>query len=744
MKNQSELVRALKKELAAKEKELADQKWVFEQILQSPTWRLTAPVRALVNRFRSLNGRHSPATSADLPSPTENHSEPSIVEFDPVAEFKESFSALHRSALDTFLASGAVLELPASDKPSVSIVLVLFNRAELTLACLRSIAEEHGEPLEVVIVDNASSDNTNLLLERIHGARILRNTENRHFLAAVNQAARECRGEYILLLNNDAQLLPGALRNALATIRSAEDIGAVGGKILLLDGLLQEAGSVVWRDGSCAGYGRGDNPMAPMYNFRRDVDYCSGAFLLTRRSSWERLGGFDESFKPAYYEETDYCMRLWRNGLRVVYEPAVAIAHYEFASSPSTAGAVSLQAAHQALFAERHRADLNTRTMPSPEALLAARSRHTGQRVLFIDDRVPHLWLGSGFPRAHALFRALQSEGCFVTLYPLAVIEEPWDEVYSDFPREVEVMTGWGIGMLESFFRSRRNYYATVIVSRPHNMQHFLPVFRGHPEWFAKVKVVYDAEALFTSRTVTLRQLAGNPMAQEEANAAFAEEVACAEAANLVIAVSEGERQTFLSHGVSRVEVVGHSIDSLAAPRGFEGRDGLLFVGAVYEDDSPNADSLIWFLSEILPLIHATLSGLRLTIAGVNRSERIRQLAGPQVTITGRIPDLGDLYATSKVFIAPTRFAAGIPHKIHEAAANGLPVAATRLLATQLGWTERELAIADDAAAFAAQCIELCTNADRWRLQRDAALARAREECSPSAFKRQVARILAG
>src|SRR6185436_15403780 len=122
-----------------------------------------------------------------------------------------------------------------------------------------------------------------------------------------------------------SQLLTGALQNALTTIKTSAGIGAVGGKILLLDGTLQEAGSVVWQDGSCTGYGRGDNPLAPMYNFRRDVDYCSGAFLLTPAKVWKELRGFDEAFKPAYYEETDYCMRLWQRGLRVVYEPTSTI-----------------------------------------------------------------------------------------------------------------------------------------------------------------------------------------------------------------------------------------------------------------------------------------------------------------------------------------------------------------------------------------------------------------------------------
>ena len=190
--------------------------------------------------------------------------------------------------------------------------------------------------MEIIIVDNNSHDETSLLLDRLRGARIIRNAENRNFLLAVNQAAKEARGEYLLLLNNDAQVLPGTLRSALNTIRSAPDIGAVGGRLILLDGTLQEAGSIIWNDGSCLGYGRGDNPFAPMYMFRRDVDYCSGAFLLTPRStSGKELGGFDERFKPAYYEETDYCTRLWERRLRVVYDPNAVLLHYEFASSES-------------------------------------------------------------------------------------------------------------------------------------------------------------------------------------------------------------------------------------------------------------------------------------------------------------------------------------------------------------------------------------------------------------------------
>ena len=95
----------------------------------------------------------------------------------------------------------------------------------------------------------------------------------------------------------------------------------------MLDGTLQEAGSLIWQDGSCLGYGRGDDPEQPEYMFRRDVDYCSGAFLLFRKQDFAALQGFDEAFAPAYYEESDFCIRLRKSGKRVVYDPRAVITH---------------------------------------------------------------------------------------------------------------------------------------------------------------------------------------------------------------------------------------------------------------------------------------------------------------------------------------------------------------------------------------------------------------------------------
>jgi len=748
---QNELIRSLLQQLEARERELAEQKWLFQQFLQSPTWRLTSPIRWLARQIRAVRNwltgqlgqsQQSPDELSNVAAvPIAPEEAPAINAAGSALELKQFLSSLYQIQLQSFLTSGASLQLPYSEQPAISVILVLFNRAELTFACLRSLAENYTERMEIIIVDNLSTDDTSQLLDRLRGARIIRNPENRNFLLAVNQAAKEARGDYLVLLNNDAQVLPGTLQSALATIRIAPDIGAVGGRLILLDGTLQEAGSIIWRDGSCLGYGRGDNPFAPMYMFRRDVDYCSGAFLLTPRRLWERLGGFDERFKPAYYEETDYCSRLWELGLRVVYDPNSVLLHYEFASSGSVSHATELQREHQHIFAARHEQFLASHLASDLRSILPARMKnHYTKRVLFLDDRVPHTWLGSGFPRARNILLTLLKQGCFVTVYPLSQFDENWLSVYADMPAELEVMVGYGPALLEPFLRNRSSYYDTILVSRPHNMKIFKPLLDAHPDWFDETNIIYDAEAIFVTREITYRQLSGVPLSPEEADTLLRDEVSLASAANCVVAVSASDAEQFRNAGTEDVRVIGHCLPPAPTPRSFEHRTGFLFVGAIHEESSPNGDSVIWFLEEIFPKIQAAIGfDIPLTIVGVNKSEKVKLLATPAVRIQGYVADLSEMYDAARVFVAPTRYAAGIPHKVHEAAARGLPIVATPLLASQLGWEDGEpFLVGGDADAFAQKCIELHRNQALWLKLRDAGLERIRQECSAGTFEASV------
>jgi GT2 family glycosyltransferase len=657
---------------------------------------------------------------------------------------KAAATALSTVELEAFLSSAAELSIPSSEAPEVSVLLVAFNRAELTFECLQSLCAHGPRSFELVIVDNASTDRTSALLERVRGATILRNQTNTHFLAGANQAAHHARGRYLLFLNNDVRLLPSSVDSALRTLRASSSIGAVGGRLVLLDGTLQEAGSIVWNDGSCLGYGRGDHPADPAYMFTRDVDFCSGAFFLTPRHQFEALGGFDPDFSPAYGEEADYCLRLWERGFRVVYDPDAVALHYEFASSTDAEEPLRLQGRNRETLRRKHAAALRSHLPPAASrALQARRHQDRGRRVLFVDDRVPRATFGSGSPRTREMVSSLLQLGYLVTFYPLTEPFDTWRRVRDALPREVEVMMGYGAARFAEFLAERRGYYDVLLVSRPHNMSFIAELTNAHPEHLAGLEVLYDAEAIYSLREVAGGRLRGEPIPGHRAEALLAEELDIARAAHRVIAVSEGEAREFRSRGLSQVHVLGHALTPRPTPRAFGDRGGFLFVGSVHEDKSPNADSLRWFIREVWPLIEGRIGRAAFDVVGENHAHEIRGLAAAGVTMVGPLEDLIQAYDGHRVFVAPTRFAAGIPLKVQEAAAHGIPVVATPLLAHQLGWRDGvELLAAESAGAFAEACVRLYHDAGLWSTLRENALARLERDCSPVLFRRSLRAIL--
>ena len=132
-----------------------------------------------------------------------------------------------------------------------------------------------------MIIDNASTDETEDLLLQIDNAKVIRNKENIGFLKAVNQGSKVAKGKYVLLLNNDAMLEDRSLSSAIHTIEEDESIGAVRGKIKLVDSTLQEAGNIVWNDGYWPIWER-DNPNDPQFMFKRQVDYSGALYYLEK------------------------------------------------------------------------------------------------------------------------------------------------------------------------------------------------------------------------------------------------------------------------------------------------------------------------------------------------------------------------------------------------------------------------------------------------------------------------------
>ena len=666
----------------------------------------------------------TPLTELDLNDPTQREKLKS--------HFKEEAEANLKRLLD----SDTQLLIPKTENPKLSILLVLFNQAPLTLLCIESILKFAPTPYELILVDNASEDNTEKLLGRLFNAKIVRNSSNLGFVKAVNQGLEQCRGKHLLLLNNDAMLHKYSIESARETLQNTPQAGAVGGRILLLDGSLQEAGSIIFSNGSCLGYGRHDNPEAPEYMFSRPVDYCSAAFLLCETELFRQLGGFDLDYAPAYYEDSDFCIRLQERGLKIIYDPNAVITHYEFASSGGQHKASELQEKHRQVLLEKHGTYLASKKKADAGPALFARTANDFNNVLIIDDRVPHASLGSGYPRCREIITVLAQSGLNVSLYPLQFPDESWPATYRSLPANVEVLLEHGIQALPEFLRKRRGFYHTIMVSRIHNMEVINKILTEQPELLDNARLIYDAEAITATREVLQRELQGEVLTEDQKSELVEKEIHVARTAETVVTVSPREAAIYAQHGYGKTTVLGHSLEVKPTSRSFTERSGLLFVGALRDEDSPNVDSLHWFVNEVWPLLKSSETAMELHVVGDNEAPSLQQLDSERIHYHGRLDELADIFDSVRVFIAPTRFAAGIPHKVHEAAARGVPCVVTELLAGQLDWQhDTQLLAGDTPKAFADNCLALYRDPERWQRIRNSALESVTKECAPNKFK---------
>ncbi|MBN8873874.1 MAG: glycosyltransferase [Rhodospirillales bacterium] len=640
------------------------------------------------------------------------------------------------------------LSFATTAPPTLAVVVVVHDKFPLTMMALASLRANHAGPIQLILVDSGSTDQTQFITRFVRGATVLRFEQNVGFLRGCN-AAFQALGptiDSVLLLNNDVELATDAVDAALRRLHGDPTIGAVGGKVVRTHGLLQEAGSIVWADGTTSGYLRDASPLAPEANFVRDVDFCSGVFLLLRADLLRALDGFDDAFAPAYYEDTDLCMRVHAAGLRVVYDPSVVIHHHEYGSATSTQAVDSAIAERRARFATRHAAALEGRRLPEPVAMLWARDAGPRRRrILFVEDQIPLRAIGSGFVRSNDILRVLASLDCAVTVYPLLPNGFDLAAVFADMPDTVEVMHDRWLDQLEAFLLARAGYYDAIWVERTHNVGRIRPMLERLGRDATVPPVILDTEALFAVREAQLATRRGETFDLDAAlDREFSQLGRCAQ----VIAVNEAEAGLLRALGLPDPVVLGHMRPLHPTPRPFSRRAGLLFLGALHQEDSPNYDSLTWFVEDVLPLIEQSLGWeTRLTVVGFQGPEvSLAHFADhPRITLRGAVENTQPLYDAHRIFVAPTRIAAGMPYKVHEAASFGLPVVATELLRQQVGWESgRDLLAAphSDPAAFAAAVVRLYRDEALWGHLRDGALARLEQEASESAYAAVIGGVL--
>ena len=628
------------------------------------------------------------------------------------------------------------LHIEASGTPVVSVVIPVFNKFQYTYDCIRSISDHlPRRGFEIIIADDCSTDETLLAGLLFSGAvRVVRHARNLGFIRSCNAAARQAEGRYLFFLNNDTLVREGWLDELVDTFEAVPDIGIAGSKLLFEDGSLQEAGGIIWRMGDGWNWGRGRDPQEPAFSYLRDADWVSGAALMIERELFGKLGGFDELYAPAYYEDTDLAFRVRAMGKRVVVQPASEIVHLEgVTSGTDTAGTgvKRYQLVNHRKFFMRWRDTLAAHRPNGEEPELEA-ERLVTRRAYFIDDTVPTPDQDAGSNAALQHMIALMALGYKVTFLPadnMARID-PYTRNLQKLG--IECLYAPHYWSVEEVFRKARQLPDLVYLHRFTNASKYASMVRRH---FPKSRIVYNVADLHFLRLERQAALEGSAERRREAEEQRRVELAAMHQADCVIVHSSFEAQ-FLheTDPAIRVEVVPWTVHPQPVAPPFEARSGIVFIGGYRH--VPNVDAAEYLARDIMPLIRAQAPGIVASLVGSNMPPELRGLEREDIKALGHVRVLSDVLGRARCTVVPLRYGAGIKGKVLESFAHGLPCVMTRVAAEGLQLPEAlAWLVADDPASFARKVIEVHEDAALNQRLSDAGLRFVREGFSPRAIR---------
>ncbi len=716
----------------------------FQHFVRAGLWANHAPnaeIEALAGEGsviavleQCLGEELSPAIAAEKwPSPLDDHWIPQSLrdyvgdEFgqEPIDGLSYLFSVIeaYDSDPDGFAGSPALKYLvqrarrfaapSAQTQPDVSIVIPVYNNLVYTLTSIVSILEhETSYSYEIIVGDDRSTDATPSVVSCLgHTVVLARHATNLGFLHNCNASARQAKGRYLVFLNNDTIVLPGWLDELIAPFAADPAVGMTGSKLINGDGTLQEAGGILWNDGSAWNYGRGSKARLPHFSYSKDVDYISGASIAFPKTLWDELGGFDPLYTPAYNEDSDIAFRVRAAGYRTWLAAHSVLIHHEGRSHGRdvTSGIKAYQVSNQRKFLERWGATLKAEHFPNAEKVFLARDRSARRpHILIVDHYVPQWDRDAGSRTMLHFIRMFLKQGFHVTFWPDNLY---YDRTYAKPLQSLGVEIIYGphyVGGFEAWYRENADHIGYVFLSRPQIAEKYIRAVDRQ-----KSKVLFYGHDLHWRRLETQWNVSQDAAVHDEMTTMRALEEKICLGSDAIFYPSQTEIDILRDSlpdlppaaavpawFFDEAEIAAMWERNANAPR----RDAahLMFVGGFVH--GPNVDGVLWFVSNVWPKVKAAVPEARLTIAGSNPTGEIRNLVNtaPSVTVAGHISDaaLRQLYAQASAAIVPLRFGGGVKGKVIEAFANAIPVVSTSI-GMQGIHADDICIVADEPGAFA-------------------------------------------
>lgn len=602
----------------------------------------------------------------------------------------------------------APLSLPHTESPLVSIIIPAHNRIDLNLQCIRSIIKNSGNvDYEIILADDCSSDETSHIEDYVTNIRRITTPENMLFLKNCNHAATFARGKYVLFLNNDTIVQHNWLQPLVDTMEDDETVGLCGSKLIFANGKLQEAGGIIYRDASGNNFGRGDSPEYPQYNYLRETDYISGAAIMLRRQIWEKAGGFDTYFSPAYYEDTDLAFRIrYTYGLKVVYQPRSVVMHLEGESNGTdlTAGIKKYQVVNRIKFFQRWQEELNMHHATNSPHNFLAREHAIGKKVILVIDwgmLTPDKDTGSRVTWQYMLH--WKSKGYIIKYFPHETVRDK-QRMQTHLEAGIEVICE----SLADWLEYNGRYVDFIYLNRPAVAELHMQELRR----YTKARIIYQGHDLHYLRQYRARILENDSEAEELLQTEKLHELRLCAEADAACYFSQFEIDTILKENpfIQAVTVPLFVLD----PKKMddivykaESRKDIIFVAGFKHP--VNIDAAVWFCKEVFPSVKKQIPDIKLYIIGSYPTEEVLALASDSIIVTGTVSEerLIQYYREARLTVVPLRAGAGVKGKVIESIFNKVPLITTSIGAEGIANPDNNFIIADDAPLLAEKIVAL-------------------------------------
>jgi GT2 family glycosyltransferase len=624
-----------------------------------------------------------------------------------------------------------------------AILIPFFDNWEITQDCIKALEKCWDvETKNIFVFDDGSRTSFALEAAKL-GVNYWRSEQNQGYLLASNFAfdklLKKGAYDFVFLLNNDTLPQPGFLAEALLAMRLDESIGLVGSKLIYEDGLLQEAGGIIWSDGSGWNFGRGTRGGIET-EYLREVDYCSAAAVLVRV---EAVNGqlFDESYVPAYCEDSDLAFRLRQDNWGVFYCPLSIVVHLEGKShgTDEGSGIKSNQVTNQKVLAKKWATDLLTHEVPDGRMRLIAANRlealNRPSTILWVDYQLPNPRRDAGSIHTVTLLSMARAMGFFIVYVPA------WDTNISskDWVTGLGVAVADSIGAAVKFLRRLGRKPDFLWVSRVTVASAYLSKLIKQ---FPRTPVIFDTVDLHFVREQRGAELHGDRIAMALANKTRKAELEAVRAATHTLVVSDWEK-SLLEQEVpgAKVSIASALVAAQDNILSQTSRTGLVFVGSF--SHTPNVSAIRWLIEEIWPLLDPKLQAEGIDIVGQHPPGWLLSKNSSTIRVLGWVPDSKIFVKKARLSVAPILFGAGIKGKIGESIACGTCVATNSVGAEGMGLVDGVNAIVvDEPVRLASRISELSMDVAQRELMSQNALALLKGKFSLERTRQTIARVL--